>query len=267
MTSQYRSISFNQLQRSPAAKPSTVGHLSLLAQLLELSLLRSSFQPVWPSGDGDIRGIHGTWLVNAGRNWQYSHATCVLYVYIYMYISHIRYKNWELGIYIYSVYIYIHTHSCIADKNWEGSCVILCRTTHIQLILYLLYSISHAQPITAHRLPSTPPALQLPDEAFGVPGARRQCFGETLGAWPFGLSSNFGTTETTWNNMKQSPFLKHFWNIAAECLECWATFHTSQLWNTYVVFQPLPISLRQLAMLPELASSFKKTSYLIRMQA
>lgn len=29
----------------------------------------------------------------------------------------------------------------------------------------------------------------------------------------------------------------------------------------------LPISLRQLAMLPEPASSFKKTSYLIRMQA
>jgi len=35
----------------------------------------------------------------------------------------------------------------------------------------------------------------------------------------------------------------------------------------HVVFQALPISLRQLAMLPELASSFKKTPYLIRMQA
>ena len=162
----------------------------------------------------------------------YIHYIYTLYIYIHTIYIYI-YTIYIYTLYIYICTIYIYTHSCIAHKNWEGSCVILCRTTHIQLILYLLYSISHAQPTSAHRLPSTPPALQLPDEAFGVPGARRQCFGELL--LEHGLSACPQTLEpqkqheTTWNN--------HIRNIS-EILqpnECWATlatFHTSQLWNT-----------------------------------
>ena len=183
-------------------------------------------------------------------------------IYIYMYISHIRYKNWELGIYIYTLYIYIYTiyiytHSCIAHKNWEGSCVILCRTTHIQLILYLLYSISHAQPISAHRLPSTPPALQLPDEAFGVPGARR-CQKAML--WGNSWSMAFRPVLKLWNhknNMKQhetitfETFLKYCSRMPRMLSYIPHIPHITTL--EHVVFQALPISLRQLAMLPELA--------------